>query len=158
MEKIYLSKEGYHKYLDEIEELRKKLVQNSKIKALSASDDAGNGWHDNFSFEEAKREELMIIANIEKKCSLLQLIILLEKHNIKNKVDLLDIVQVKFVDTEELEDYRLVGELNSNLDSIPNEISINSPLGQAIYKKKVGDISHYEINNHKTTIKIIAIN
>lgn len=50
MDKIYLSKEGYQKYFEELENIKKKIEKNNIDITEYVSDDAyGDGWHDNFS-------------------------------------------------------------------------------------------------------------
>lgn len=50
MDKIYLSKEGYQKYLEKLENIKKKIEKNNIDITEYVSDDAyGDGWHDNFN-------------------------------------------------------------------------------------------------------------
>ena len=60
-DKIYLDRAGYEQYLQEIEEIREKLNNNGKIKSEAYAGAVGDGWHDNFEFEDAKREEFKIM-------------------------------------------------------------------------------------------------
>ena len=64
-EKIYLTKSGYEQFLSELQKLRDSLSNNGKGKSDAYVNAVGDGWHDNFEFEQAKREELRIIADID---------------------------------------------------------------------------------------------
>lgn len=45
MSKIYLDKLGYQNYLKSLEDIKKEIDENAKLKSLYASDDAyGDGW------------------------------------------------------------------------------------------------------------------
>lgn len=63
MEKLYFTKKGLEKILNQKTELFKKLreVQSKKGEAAEIG---GNQWHDNFSFEELARQEFMLTSQI----------------------------------------------------------------------------------------------
>lgn len=45
-----LSKEGYQKYLEELENIKKKIEKNNiDITEYISDDTYGDGWHDNFA-------------------------------------------------------------------------------------------------------------
>lgn len=158
-EKIYLSKEGYEQYLKELEELKQSLTNNSKKKSSAYIGAVGDGWHDNFEFEDAKREEFKIISAIRDKVQGLSRIIIVEDSLDENVINIGDYVKVytKYsVDDEEEEIYKLIATTTPDLSSDIKEISINSPLGKAIYKKSVGDSGFYSVNGNNIEYKIIS--
>lgn len=160
MAKIYLSKEGYEKYLEELEIIKKKIEKNSIAIAEYASDDAyGDGWHDNFAYEEARRLEYQLFIEYENKLKGLNEIEIIEKDN-SDKIGIEDIVLVEltFSDNEiEREWYKISGSTKSDLDNEMLHITVNSPLGKSLLGKKINEKFAYCILNEKIEGKILDI-
>ena len=55
-------------------------------------------------------------------------------------------------DDFDIDTYTLVG---SDGNSMLNEISINSPIGNAIFQKKIGDIVSYSVNENVFQVEIL---
>ena len=137
MSKIYLDKLGYENYLKSLEDIKKEIDENAKLMSLYVSDDAyGDGWHDNFAYEETMRKEAELFQKYNKKKSMLKDIVIVDKES-NGTVSLNTKVELLFIEDDTIEEYILTGDINSNIDD--NSITINSPLGSAIYGKKVGD-------------------
>ena len=64
--KIYLDKNGYEQLLAEIDRINQELSTNGKEKG-EAYEVAGDGWHDNFAFEEASRQEKLLLNQLRSK-------------------------------------------------------------------------------------------
>lgn len=157
-EKVYLDKAGYEQYLAEIEKLKEDLKQNSFNKSSAHESAVGDGWHDNYAFEEAKRQELMIIGSLEAKLKGLSRIVIIEKSGDEDLIDLGDVVTVKMTyapDDSEDFTFKLVGSHAPAYDGEVREISVNSPLGKSVYQKRVGTNSEYEVNSKKIGISIL---
>lgn len=155
-EKILVDKKGYQQLLDEIDKIELELVSIGKEKG-EATDDAGNSTHDNFSYEQAKVQEEMAIVRLGKARERLKRAIIIEKINDPNIVDIDDYVKVElniFGDIEE-DIIKLVGgtPVSDELDF--TEASLNSPLGMAIYKKRIGDNFSYSVRDNIINGKII---
>ena len=75
---IYLDKDGYEKYLEDIESLRKELTQASRRKS-EAYRNSQDGWRNNFEFDDAKKDELRIINQLSDMINKLSKIQLIEK-------------------------------------------------------------------------------
>ena len=147
---IYLTKEGYQQYVDDIEKLHEKLGSSSKDKSESYRAAVGDGWHDNFAFENAKREELMVIKELEEKIAGLSRIVIVDKLEDSSVIDIDDIVRLSIQITPEKKRepiIKLIGEEHGDLESDTKEISINSPLGEAIYRQTVGTTVEYVVGN-----------
>lgn len=159
IKKIYLDKEGYSQYLNEIEQIREKIRNNSSNITEYQSDDAyGDGWHDNFAYEQAVKTENMLFHELDIKLKGLENIVVIEKKdNNNNCVDLNCIIDVMFDGEEELESYIVSGNSSSNINNIIPVITLNSPLGRATYKKKKGDSFSYQVDNLILKGKIINI-
>lgn len=155
MSKIYLDKLGYQNYLKSLEDIKKEIDENAKLKSLYASDDAyGDGWHDNFAYEEAMHKEHELFSKYNKKKSMLKDIVILEE-NSNDLVGLNNKVKILFVSDEEVEEFVLVGDITSKTD---NTITLNSPLGSAIYGKKIGDKVSYKVGDITYDVEILDIN
>lgn len=155
-DKIYLDQSGYQDYLEEIERLKDLLNQNNQAKSSAYNSAVGDGWHDNFDFEVALREEFKIMGLLKKKREDLERIVIInEEKNDFDGVTINDWVKVSlFMDGEVDEfSFKLVASLNPTED----EISINSPMGAAIYKKRVGEIASYQVGDRKFKVKVLDI-
>lgn len=160
MTKIYLSKEGYKKYLEELENIRKKITKNNIDITEYTSDDAyGDGWHDNFAYEEARRYEYQLFLEYEKKLKGLNEIEIIER-DISDKIGIEDIVFVEltFSDNEkERAWYKISGSTKSDLDNELLHITVNSPLGKSLLGKKINEEFTYYILKEKIEGKILDI-
>lgn len=154
-EKLYLDKEGYEQYLGEIDKLKQRLneINSGRKDAFDAS--AGDGW-DSPEFEEIERQERIVMGSLQRMYEGLSNIVIVEKHNDGEIIDIGDTLLVDLAfspdDTEEL-NFKLVGT-GGNFDADVQEISINSPLGNAVYKKKVGEQSSYSVNGRTISVLI----
>ena len=159
-DKIYLTQEGYNQYVQEIDELHSKLSSSSRDKSDSYRSAVGDGWHDNFAFESAKREELTIIKQLEEKISGLGRIVIIDNELSENDLDVVqigDVIQlvVNTATGKSIEQIiKLIGSENIKADVYPKEISINSPLGNAIYGKQVGEEVSYKVNTKELSALI----
>lgn len=155
MEKIYLDHEGYENYLKELENLREKIDKNSSDISEFMSDDAyGDGWHDNFAYEQAIKKESSLLFQLNEKKKGLAKIEIIDKKLNGNRVDLGSIVTVNIDGYEEM--YKISGNTVSDLNSDIPEITLNSPLAKAIYKKQVNDNFSYTVDSN--TIEGIIVN
>lgn len=159
-EKIYLDKEGYEKFLKDIEDVRKQLTNNGKNKSEAYESAVGDGWHDNFAFEDAKREEFRLMGTLRDMLEKLNRIVIIDKAE-KIEDDTIDIgnivtIEMCFNDEEPEEmEFKLVASESTNKDTKITEISINSPLGQAVYQNKVGHSGAYKVGDNKTSFTIL---
>ena len=156
--KLYLDKNGYNEYLKSIEELYDKLKENSKSKTSSYDSAVGDGWHDNFDFEEAKRIEVSLVMQINNKNEELKNIVIVENNNSDDSiVNINDIVELKFIfdEEEEFEKFKLAGGCNPKEYNDYREITLNSPIGKAIYKQKLGSIIEYSVSSKKFKVQIL---
>lgn len=157
-EKIYLDKEGYQNYLKEIEALRKKVEENAKEMSEYASDDAyGDGWHDNFAYEETLRKENALFYELNQKIEGLKKIEIIDKKGKEDQVTVGSIVEVQFEGEEKTEVYEITGDTSSKIDSEVVTITLNSPLGKALYGKKRGDCFSYKVKENIMTGKIVYL-
>ena len=71
-------------------------------------------------------------------------------------VDIGDIVKIDMIfseDDREEELFKLVATV-PNFDSEIKEVSINSPIGNAMYHKKIGEMATYKVQDRTFTLQI----
>ena len=158
MDRIYLDKEGYNNYLRELDEIREKIRKNSSDISEYASDDAyGDGWHDNFAYESAIQKENALLYQYHQKLEGLNKIEIIENTGKKDRVEIGSIVEIQFDNESNTELYKITGNTVSGSEDDIICITINSPLGKSIYKKKKEDSFSYEIDSSIISGKIIEI-
>ena len=80
--------------------------------------------------------------------------ILLKMSKVELKLELKKFT-IKYIEDNEEEEYKMVGSLEA--DPFENKISNESPIGNAILGKKVGDVIDVESPNGSYKIKITKI-
>ena len=73
----------------------------------------------------------------------------------KNEVSVGSTVEIKYVDDDEIEEYKIVG--STEADPFENKISNSSPIAVAILGKKVNDIAKVESPNGSYDVQIVSI-
>lgn len=141
-----------------IEEKKKELRELGKYKA-SAYENEGDGFHDNFAFEQAEIRErglLRVIAELQN--NLNEAEIVEHKPDTSGKVTLGSQVTVfiKYDDGDvEEETYTITG---GSGDITKNLISENSPLAMCIMGKMKGFEGSFSVENSTTVVKILKVN
>ena len=158
MKEILLSEEGYKQYLSEVEKMKNLIDSNATVGSEAYRNAVGDGWHDNFAFEEATREERRLLGLLrEKRAGLRRIEIVEDIDREEDIVNLDDFVLVDFVFSEtdrEEELVHLIGSTSPDFGKEYTEVTINSPLGKSIYKQKIGSTVHYSVNDRDFTIFI----
>ena len=157
--KIYLTDEGLNEYRKEIKILNDKLAEIQKMKSEACSGAVGDGWHDNFAYEDAKRQEDAIVTQIKDlgdKSKYIEII----TNDIKDQhiINLNDILTVEFTyedGTKDEEIIKLTGNWKSREYDEFQEVTLNSPIGKNIYGKDIKDIIEYSVNEKKIIVKVI---
>ncbi len=162
MEEILVNEEGYQQYLEELERVKSELQENASVGGEVLKEAVGDGWHDNFAYDEVMRAERDIVNKIQRmleKQKYLKVIKETErKENIVNLNDNLEILFIYDENDQEKEKIKLTGKyipLNDEHLEI-KEISLNSPLGKAIYKKKIGETVSYTVGKLEIKVKILG--
>lgn len=149
-EKLRLDKEGYEKFLLEIERVEKELSGIRKYKGEDAIFQ-GDNWHDNPTLYQAEMVERNLMLRInEMKQQLLEVEIVEKQYQDNSIVDIGDVVKVTmlFGTEEDDEVLKLVGG-SADFSTDISEISINSPLGASIYGKTIGTKVSYKVNERE---------
>lgn len=159
MKEILLNKEGYQEFYEELKRLKDLSLNIASTGSEEYDSAVGDGWHDNFAFEESMRESRKIASRINKMLEEEKYLKRVEKTTNNNLIDIGDILLVKVIYSEEdIEEYmiKLTGKYLPNTNNKIKEISLNSPIGKSIYLKDINDNNiYYYVNDKKIDIKII---
>ncbi|OUS76447.1 transcription elongation factor GreA [Paenibacillus sp. MY03] len=136
-EELILTAEGLKKIEDELEELktvkRKELAQRLKV-AISYGD-----LKENSEYHSAKDDQAFMETRILQLERMLKIARVVDAGSIAlDKVGVGSIVTLNDIEFNEKIDYQVVGPAEA--DVADNKISYESPLGQELMGKKVGDI------------------
>ena len=153
---------GYNQFIEELEKLKLESISIATRGIEEAENAVGDGWHDNFAFEESMRESRTIANKINKMMEEKQTIKVIKKTNLKDEfVNIDDVIKLEMIyneDEKEEEIVKLTGKYIPNTETRIKEITLNSPIGKSIYKKKIGSISEYVINDRVIKVKILEKN
>ncbi|MDD2907098.1 MAG: transcription elongation factor GreA [Candidatus Gracilibacteria bacterium] len=154
--KIYLTKEGLSKLQEELENLKttRRLEIAAKLKeAISFGD-----LSENSEYEDARNEQAHVelrILDLEEQLKNYELID--ESADKKNRVSMGSIVEIKNLETKELETFKIVGATESDILAELPTISNESPVGSALLGKKQGDKVEVKAMSGLYTYEIVNI-
>ncbi len=154
---LYLDSAGYAKLLQEVDFLKAKLysaVLESKdsVRVVMGGDDDG-------CLVESPDDSALIARRLQNVTERLSRVKIIERHNADGKVDIGDVVGIEMIYSKgdyESMNVKLVGS-DGDMDAEIPEISINSPLGKAIFGKMVGEQTSYTVNSNIVSVKIVDI-
>jgi len=151
MSKIQLTQKGY----DDLKKEHQDLIKNKKPQAIErlgkaramgdlSENSEYNAAKDGLAFVEGRIREIEEILNNAE---------VIENNNIHNQVQVGSSVTVETNGKNEL--FQIVGEFEA--DPMNKKLSQNSPIGQALINKKVGDLVEVNIPAGKVQYKIVEI-
>ena len=159
MKDVLVDTDGFNQYYEELNRLKDISLSIASIGSESYADAVGDGWHDNFAFEDTMRESRKIASRINKMLEDEKYLKIVDKKsNSDDIIDVGDILKIKAIyDIDDIEEYtvKLTGKYMINNNAKIKEISLNSPIGRSIYLKNINDDIGYYVNYKKTSIKII---
>lgn len=160
MRDVLVDTDGFNQYYEELNRLKDISLSIASIGSESYADAVGDGWHDNFAFEDTMRESRKIASRINKMLEDEKYLKIVDKKsNSDDIIDIGDIIKIKVIyDIDDIEEYtiKLTGKYMIDNNAKIKEISLNSPIGRSIYLKNINDddIGYY-VNDKKISIKII---
>ncbi len=160
MKDILVDTDGFNQYYEELNRLKDLSLSIASIGSESYADAVGDGWHDNFAFEDTMRESRKIASRINKMLEDEKYLKIVDKKSTSDDIiDIGDILKIKVIyDMDDIEEYtiKLTGKYLIDNDAKIKEVSLNSPIGRSIYLKSINDndIGYY-VNDKKISIKII---
>lgn len=160
MKDVLVDIDGFNQYYEELNRLKDISLSIASIGSESYADAVGDGWHDNFAFEDTMRESRKIASRIDKMLEDEKYLKIVDKRSISDDIiDIGDILEIKVIyDIDDIEEYtvKLTGKYMIDNNAKIKEVSLNSPIGRNIYLKNINDddIGYY-VNDEKISIKII---
>ena len=157
MDKILVDKEGYKQFFEELDRLKNLSVEMSSIGNTAYKDAIGDGWHDNFAFEDSMRESRTLAKKIDDMQMEIPYLEVIENLNKEDEyINIGDTFEVEFIyssDDVEKEKLTLTGKYIP--DNKTNEITLNSPIGRAVLNKKINTTTSYFVNDKEIKIRIL---
>ena len=160
MKDILVDTDGFNQYYEELNRLKDISLSIASIGSESYADAVGDGWHDNFAFEDTMRESRKIASRINKMLEDEKYLKIVDKKSTSDDIiDIGDILKIKVIyDIDDIEEYtiKLTGKYMIDNNAKIKEVSLNSPIGRSIYLKNINDNdTHYYVNDKKISIKIM---
>lgn len=124
-------------------EHRKLVVRKEAIEAVKEARAHGD-LSENFEYHAAKKDKNKNESRIRYLERMLKTAEIIEEKSAADEVGLDNTVTLYFEEDEEEEKFRIVTSIRGN--SLANKISIESPLGKAIFGKKLGERVYVPIN------------
>ena len=152
MKDILVDTDGFNQYYEELNRLKDISLSIASIGSESYVDAVGDGWHDNFAFEDTMRESRKIASRINKMLEDEKYLKIVDKKSTSDDIiDIGNILKIKVI-----YDIKLTGKYMIDNNAKIKEVSLNSPIGRSIYLKSINDndICYY-VNDKKIGIKII---
>jgi transcription elongation factor GreA len=136
MEKVYMSKDGFEKLKKELNEM--KMVKRAEIQEAIATAREFGDLKENAEYHAAREAQGLLEAKIRQLDDRLARTEIVDSSNIPtDAVHFGAKVEVKDLDTGDIENYELVGAGDD--DPINDKILVSSPFAQAFLEHKVGD-------------------
>ena len=160
MKDVLVDTDGFNQYYEELNRLKDLSLSIASIGSESYADAVGDGWHDNFAFEDTMRESRKIASRIDKMIEDEKDLKIVDKKSTSDDIiDIGDILMIRVIyDIDDIEEYtiKLTGKYMIDNNAKIKEVSLNSPIGRSIYLKNINDddIGYY-VNDKKISIKII---
>lgn len=149
----YLTEQDIEKMKKEIE-YRKVVVRkkrNEEVKEARAHGDLS----ENYEYKAAKRERGRNEGRIKYLEKMIKTANIIEDNSQDNQVGLGKKVRIYFIEDEMEMEYEIVTTMGT--DAVNNKISIESPLGKAIFHKEVGDIVTIDSPDGEYQVRIDSI-
>jgi transcription elongation factor GreA len=145
--------EGHRRLEAKLAELEQRLSVVLKEKA-EAAEIGGNAWHDNFSFEQAERDERALRRQIAEVTSTLRTAEVIETRQSTDRVEIGATVEIEL----EAGDRRSITIVGHGESAPPTLISYDAPLGQALLGGRAGDERAFRVGGRTARkVKIISI-
>jgi len=151
--KIYLTQAAYNEYLEKINKLRQEVsaIHEERKREVAVTP---TEKYSSIEMENLNRRERLLLEELGRLSKELGRIEIIETP--VETINLNDIVALTMMyDEKNSEDLtiKLVGSITDVSSEIP-QVTINSPLGSAIYGKQVGEVSSYNVNGNDIQVYI----
>ena len=150
--KVYLTDEGFIELEEELNEL-KNVRRPEVIKALKEARALGD-LSENADYDAARAEQAQVEGRIQELEKIIENALIIQKED-TDRVALGTTVKIKYVDDDEIEEYRIVG--SKEADPSNNKISNESPIAKAIMNSRVGEIKKVASPNGEYEVEVVEI-
>ena len=138
-----LTRSDIKKMEEEIEH-RKVVVRHELLEHVKVARAQGD-LSENFEYHAAKKEKNQNESRIRFLERMIKTAIVVDDESGEDEVGMNTTVEVYFEEDKTTEKYRIVTTMRQN--SLKNLISVESPMGKALMKHKVGDRVHIQVND-----------
>lgn len=150
---VYLTQEGLDNLKNELNELIN-VRRPENVQAIKEARALGD-LSENAEYDAARNEQAVIEARINQLEKMLENVSIISDVS-TDCVSIGNTVSIKYVDDDDEEDeYKIVG--SQEADPFESKISNESPIAQALFNHKVGDIVTVESPNGSYQVEITAI-
>ena len=149
---VYLTEDGLKELKEELDDLinNKRPANIESIKEARSLGDLS----ENAEYDAARNEQAQIEARIKQLEKMLENVSIISEVD-TDKVGIGNTVSIKYVDDDEEDQYKIVG--SQEADPFESKISNESPIAQALFNHKVGDIVTVNSPNGNYEVEIIEI-
>ena len=148
----FITKEGLNDLKKELENLT--TVVRPEVVADIKEARAQGDLSENAEYHAAREKQSIVEARIKELEYMIEHAVIIEEAP-KDVVGLGSTVEIEYVDDGDTDEYKIVGSLEA--DPFENKISDESPIGAALFGKKVGDIVKVPSPNGDYEVKIVKI-
>ncbi len=149
---VYLTEEGLNELKKELDDLIN-IRRPENIQAIKEARSLGD-LSENAEYDAARNEQAQIEGRIKQLEKMLENVSIITEVS-TDKVSLGNTVSIKYVDDDDEEEYKIVG--SQEADPFESRISNESPIAQALFNHKVGDVVTVESPNGSYEVEIINI-
>jgi len=138
----YMTEEGYHKALAEINYLES--IKRPEISAQIAEARDKGDLSENAEYDAAREAQGLLEAKIANMKVMLTNVRLINESQLKtDMVQIMNKVKIKNVKTGAIMTYTIVADSEANLKE--NKIAVSTPIAKGLMGKKVGDIAEIKV-------------
>jgi len=149
---VYLTQEGLDELKKELDDLIN-VRRPENIQAIKEARSLGD-LSENAEYDAARNEQAQIEGRIKQLEKMLEHVSIITDVS-TDKVSIGNTVSIKYVEDDEEDEYKIVG--SQEADPFESKISNESPIAQALFNHKVGDIVTVESPNGSYDVEIIEI-
>ena len=149
---VYLTEQGLVDLKEELSNLIN-IKRPENIQAIKEARALGD-LSENAEYDAARNEQAQIEGRIKQLEKMLENVSIITEVS-TDKVSIGNTVSIKYVDDDEEDEYKIVG--SQEADPFESKISNESPIAQALFNHKVGDIVTVESPNGAYEVEIIEI-
>lgn len=151
-----ITKQGLEALHIRLEELKKKYDENAKALTLAYKNSNGDGAHDNAEFEYLLSQEKIIVSEMNRLSLQIKNAIIIDSVEMDaDCVDIDDTIDINMLLTPTTSREMTIQLIGGTVTEVGKQVSINSPMGKAIYGRRIGETVSYETNKNKFNVEIL---